>query len=183
MNPSGSISGFVAKAIALAGLRPSSQILDLPSGTGRHALWLADKGYDVTAIDIDEGRIRQCRATSRAYPERGSIQYVVGNANGGVPFALATFDAAIIVHFVSKGLLGRVTPLLRPNGHLIYETFGGQGENWRALPHSCETRDEIAGAFDVVYYRERYVGPSKQSVAVRLLARLKPSPGIDREIS
>src|SRR5436853_489087 len=36
---------------ALAGSRPG-KALDLAAGSGRHARWLADRGWDVTAVDI-----------------------------------------------------------------------------------------------------------------------------------
>jgi cyclopropane fatty-acyl-phospholipid synthase-like methyltransferase len=34
------------------GLRPPAKILDMPCGTGRHSLQLAEEGFQVTAVDI-----------------------------------------------------------------------------------------------------------------------------------
>jgi SAM-dependent methyltransferase len=36
---------------ALSGLRPG-KALDLAAGSGRHSLWLLERGWDVTAVDI-----------------------------------------------------------------------------------------------------------------------------------
>jgi SAM-dependent methyltransferase len=36
---------------ALAGARPG-RALDLAAGSGRHSLWLVERGWDVTAVDI-----------------------------------------------------------------------------------------------------------------------------------
>jgi hypothetical protein len=51
-------SAFKAKGPApelitvLEGLSPG-KALDLAAGSGRHAIWLADRGWEVTAVDID----------------------------------------------------------------------------------------------------------------------------------
>ncbi len=37
---------------ALAGLKPG-KALDLAAGSGRHSRWLAERGWDVTAVDIE----------------------------------------------------------------------------------------------------------------------------------
>ena len=49
----------------LAGLRPG-RALDLAAGEGRNALWLAEQGWDVTAVDfslagLDKGRAAQAQ--------------------------------------------------------------------------------------------------------------------------
>ena len=40
-------------------LQPGSKVLDLGSGEGRNALFLAECGFDVTAVDISEAGIRK----------------------------------------------------------------------------------------------------------------------------
>jgi SAM-dependent methyltransferase len=41
---------------ALAGILPG-KALDLAAGSGRHSLWLAERGWDVTAVDIQIEKI------------------------------------------------------------------------------------------------------------------------------
>jgi SAM-dependent methyltransferase len=41
---------------------PPARLLDVPSGAGRHAVALARKGYEVTAIDLSEDAIRRGRS-------------------------------------------------------------------------------------------------------------------------
>ncbi|HAU83388.1 MAG TPA: SAM-dependent methyltransferase, partial [Betaproteobacteria bacterium] len=38
-------------------LRPSSTVLDLACGSGRHAHYLASRGHDVTALDKSPGAL------------------------------------------------------------------------------------------------------------------------------
>lgn len=45
-----------ALADLLPGVRPG-KALDLAAGSGRHALWLAGRGWEVTAVDIEIGDI------------------------------------------------------------------------------------------------------------------------------
>ena len=83
---------FVASE--LAALRPG-RALDLAAGEGRNSLWLADRGWDVTAVDfslagLDKGRTLQERH------ERGRdlrIDWVHADVlayeSGAVPFDLA----------------------------------------------------------------------------------------------
>lgn len=42
-------------------LPTGSRVLDLGSGEGRNALFLAERGFDVTAVDISEAGIRRQR--------------------------------------------------------------------------------------------------------------------------
>lgn len=44
----------------LRGLAPG-RALDLGCGNGRHALWLAERGWDVTAVDFSTEALRQAR--------------------------------------------------------------------------------------------------------------------------
>jgi SAM-dependent methyltransferase len=46
--------------------RPDPRILDVGCGTGTHAALLADRGYDVTAIDLAPDMVRQAQAKTRA---------------------------------------------------------------------------------------------------------------------
>jgi SAM-dependent methyltransferase len=49
-----------ALASALAGI-PPGKALDLAAGSGRHSLWLAERGWDVTAVDIQITEIPRVR--------------------------------------------------------------------------------------------------------------------------
>jgi SAM-dependent methyltransferase len=92
------------------------------------------------------------------------------DANVDLPFRDHSFDLVLIVHYVHKGLLSRVARLISPGGFLIYETYGGQGENWRTLPVHGELEEELSPNFSIIKRREAPVGP-KNNVNLKLFAK------------
>src|SRR5262245_22666575 len=63
-------------------------VLDLGCGTGRHALWLAEQGANVTAVDFSEGMLDEARRK----PDAERVRFVVHNLHEPLPFAGGTFD-------------------------------------------------------------------------------------------
>lgn len=165
-------SPFVRTVVRAALAKSSLDVLDIPCGFGRHTLFLAQLGHRVTGVDIDAACIK--RATDSSVTHRlDYANFLVGDANEALPFQHASFDLALIVHFAGERLIPSLTPLLRPHGLLAYETFGGQGKNWRELPKPGEVRFSLAPRFELLHYKERPVGPAKEAVAVTVLARLR----------
>lgn len=161
-------SAFVSQATAKLPQTPMS-ILDLGCGYGRHAIWLGSLGHSVTGVDMDETR---ARALARFAREDRSVAALVADATHTLPFRAGSFDLVLVVHFVPPELVKLTTPILRPSGYLIVETFGGNGGNWRTLPPPGRFRAELGGAFDILEYQERLVGPTKsEAVSVKLVAR------------
>ena len=168
--PAGEVSAYLVRSLARIAPSDSLSVLDLACGTGRHAIWLATQGHRVAALDRDDARVTRLQHTSKE--SRASVDAIVGDGAQPLPFRENSFDLVLVVHFVPPSLIQAVTPVIRTGGHLIVETFGGQGGNWRDLPPASHFREALRGAFDLVDYRERAVGPTKNvGVAVKLLAR------------
>ena len=61
---------------------------------------------------------------------------------------------------------------LQKGGYIYLETFGGHGQNFRALPKVGELRNLLGRNTEVQYYKERRTGPpSFNSVCVTLFAQ------------
>jgi SAM-dependent methyltransferase len=112
---------FVAEQ--LAGL-PPGRALDLAAGEGRNSVWLAERGWSVTAVDfsrvgLDKGRTL---AAARGVGD-GRVDWVVADLSEYEP-ARAAFDLVLVAYLqVDAGLRGRVLAgaagALVPGGTLL----------------------------------------------------------------
>ncbi len=154
-------------AVGLAEVDPGAEILDCPTGFGRHAIALAAEGYRVTGLD------RSPTLLAEAERSRGDADWprLVRGDYRELPFADATFDAVLNL-FSSLGYLARdedvgvlreFRRVLRPGGALIMETAHRDGfarftqpfarRTWSQLPDGSlyleeRTPDWSAGTID-----------------------------------
>ena len=106
-----------------AALLPASgEALDVACGRGRHALWLADRGLRVTAVDRNEEAIAALLAAAR---ERALpiAAHVVDLERPGADLGRDVYDVVVGVHYLHRPLFPALVAALRPGGLLIYETF------------------------------------------------------------
>lgn len=163
-----SISRFVESCITDIEIGKGSLVLDMPCGFGRHAQRLAQVGATIIAADIDSKRVY---ATHSLRTPVMAVNAVVADCEARLPFRADIFDAVVIVHYYSSNFLARAFQVLKVGGHIIFETFGAQGQNWRSLPAIGATREILAPNFDVLILEERIVGPLRANAVVRSLAR------------
>jgi SAM-dependent methyltransferase len=91
-------------AAELAGL-PPGRALDLAAGEGRNAVWLAERGWRVTAVDfsrvgLDKGRKL---GAARGIPD-GQVDWVVADLTGYEPESEA-FDLVLIAYLQVEAAL------------------------------------------------------------------------------
>lgn len=92
----------------VSGLTPG-RALDLACGTGRWAHWLAERGWDVMAIDWSDEALAQLRTPKLKLDlEREPL-----------PFADAAFDLVLIIRFMHRPLFDEAERVLKPGGVLI----------------------------------------------------------------
>ena len=99
--------------------RTPGRALDFASGAGRNALYLAEKGYDVTAVDISSSAIELAEQTARGKGLK--IKWVVADLDD---FAIREKYDLILVSFfhVSKNMALSITDALKKGGVLLYES-------------------------------------------------------------
>ena len=106
----GDPSAFVT--VELAPLLPKpGRAIDVAGGMGRHARWLADRGWDVTLADfstvalsgVDDGRVTTVRADLETdlFPE-------------------GPWDLILIVHYLDRELFPTLVPHLAADGLLAF---------------------------------------------------------------
>ena len=97
---------------------PPGRALDLASGTGRNALWLAEHGWDVTAVDGAPAAIETLRGRAR---ENGlKIDAVVADLEKG-EFAIepSRWDLVAMCYYLQRDLFEPAKRGVAPGGLLI----------------------------------------------------------------
>lgn len=117
----------VAELLAEAGgMGPGSRVLEVGVGTGRIALPLARRGVAVHGVDLSRPMLDRLRARRGDEP----VHVALGDATR-LPYAEASFDAAIAVHVFHlipdwRAVLAGLARVLRPGGVLLN---AGEGVN------------------------------------------------------
>ncbi len=98
---------LILNAIARTGITAPAKILDLPCGTGRISLTLAEKGYYIEGVDISKEMLAQAFEKIEGGPYQKQIKLTVGDAES-LAFDDDSFDLT-----VSLRLFGHLPPLVR----------------------------------------------------------------------
>ena len=89
--------------------KPGGDILDLACGAGRHAIFLQEQGYQVTAVDIDTAALEAIQTAS--------INVIRADLEGAAwPFGAEQFDGIVVVNYLWRPLFGELIGSLKPGG-------------------------------------------------------------------
>ncbi len=101
-------------------LLKSGRALDLACGLGSNAVFLAERGYWVDALDTSMHALQRLQKEIR---ERNLTIGPVLTDLDYYPVRSGFYDLVIIFYFFSRSLIGRIISSLKPGGLLIYATF------------------------------------------------------------
>ena len=138
---------------AVRNLTPG-RALDLACGTGRNALWLAEHGWNVTAVDGSPLAIDMLR--SRAAASGATIDLQVADLEeGGFNITPARYDLIVMCYYFERKLIASCKRGLAPGGVIVLIALlmepGKELSTFRLQP------GELAGYFAedaILYYRE-----------------------------
>ncbi len=155
--------------------------IDVGCGTGRNAIYLARRGWQVDAVDVSEVALDHLTETADAesLPIK-RIQADLEDAPHRPPdlFAADRYDLAVMARYTNLPLIDTLKGALRVGGYLIVEehlvteadVVGPRSPQFRVAPGAL--RDAAAG-LDIIAYREGIViDPDGRSAALaQLIAR------------
>lgn len=90
--------------------------LDLAGGIGRHALWLAERSWGVTVVDISEVAIQQLDRKAKHLNLAMSLFALDASEYA---FEAASFDLIVMFYHFDRDICARVISALRPGGFVI----------------------------------------------------------------
>ena len=147
--------------------------LDLAGGAGRHAIWLAQRGWTVRLIDVSEAGVELAR--QNAGPLASHISFVVDDLThfeaSQTQFKMksemktelkseAGFDVVMVFFYLERKIFPEVVKAVRPGGLLLYKTYTEAQTKLPAGPknpaHLLEPGElpRLAAGLRVVHYRE-----------------------------
>ncbi|MGY1487932.1 class I SAM-dependent methyltransferase [Methylobacillus pratensis] len=153
-------------------IKPGGRVLDVASGAGRNAIWLARQGFRVTAVDRDAKAL----ATLKSLAPNVEVQ--IRDLEQGVwPYVDEHFNAVVVCRYLHRPLLPALASSLVPGGVLIYETFMqgheqyGRPSNPDFLLRSNELADTFKPLLRIAAYEEGLLQPPPNpAVLQRLVA-------------
>ncbi len=115
----------ISKETIYSYLQNCKYVLDAGTGSGRFAIYLANKGINVVALDTSKEmlEISQRKAIQQGCESR--IEFIVGDIEN-LPFRDAIFDGIcsiiVLIHFSSKNLaMSEFSRVLKPDGNLVID--------------------------------------------------------------
>lgn len=130
-----------------AGLQPGRAV-DLGSGDGRHARWLATLGWSVAAVDVSAETIAAARDRDTDDGRDGHVEWICADARHWEPEADVELVVIGFVHMDRDELrtvIARAGTWLAPGGHLLY--LGHAAENLRrgvGGPHDPQVLPDLS---------------------------------------
>ena len=159
------------------------KILDIATGSGRNALYLASLEFSVVGIDRDAQALASLEDMARKRElSHLSVHQLDLEANPTVPPELGKeeFDGIIVFFYLFRPIFPKILRALKPGGVLIYETFLIDNHQLHDHPRRkefCLNHNELlflSKGLRVLHYQEGEHEESKEEkrvVTARLVAK------------
>lgn len=151
---------------------PKGSVLDVACGTGRNAVYLAERGFEVTAVDISEVALGRL---AREAQQRGlSIATVQHDLEQNPVLPEGQFDVVLNYLYLHRPLLPAEMAAVRPGGVFVMRTFSrmsGAEESQRQeiTLQPCELQNIFAD-WRTLYYEEGAYTSTKHGSLAGIIA-------------
>jgi len=151
-------------------IAPAGNVLDLACGSGRHARFLAERGYSVEAVDRDEAAVAKLQGVPGINARCADLE------GGPWPYPGCRFAGVVVTNYLWRPLIPFLIAALDKGSILIYETFMlgnerfGKPSNPAFLLRKDELRHLIHKHLEVIAFEQGEISEPKQAVVQRLCA-------------
>jgi SAM-dependent methyltransferase len=147
------------------------EVLDLACGAGRHATFLAARGYAVTAVDRDAALLAVLEGSAGITTMLADLE--------GAPWPLPgrRFSGIVVTNYLHRPLFPALLEAVAAGGVLIYETFAagneryGRPSNPDFLLRPGELLEVVRGRMRVLGYEDVFVTAPQPAMVQRICAR------------
>jgi SAM-dependent methyltransferase len=146
------------------------RVLDVASGNGRHARFLAGRGHPVEAVDRDPAALSSLAGVAGVSTRCADLE------GAPWPYGGESFSGVVVANYLHRPLFPHLLAALAPRGVLIYETFAagneryGRPSNPAFLLQPGELLDVVRGRLRVIAFEDLYVSDPKPAMVQRICA-------------
>ncbi len=96
--------------------------LDLAAGAGRDSVYLAKRGWQVTALDINEDSLQRCQHLAKS--NQVEVTTLQQDLEGSSPeLNDLSADLVLVMRYLHRPLFPVIDQMIRPGGAIIVSTF------------------------------------------------------------
>lgn len=164
---------------ALPFLKPG-KVLDIACGNGRNAIFLAERGFQVTGIDFSAEALAQLEKEAGA--RHLVIETQLSDLETDLRLPVGVFDLVLDFFYLHRPLLPEICKSLKPGGLMVLRTFSRAGP----FPGGPENPDfvlkpgellETFGRWEVLLHEEG-IEPSLKGGSLAGIVARRPADGI-----
>lgn len=152
--------------------------LDLAGGAGRHAIWLARRGWNVKLIDVSDVALQFARQnfSQSPTPTSGKLTCELVDLHSVHDFGKDRFDLVMVFFYLQRALFPALLQALKPGGFLFYKTFTIEQLQFKKGPTDPafllqpNELPKLIAPMQVLLYREQV----KEKAVAELVARKTP---------
>ena len=151
---------------------PPGKALDLACGTGRNALWLADHGWNVTAVDGAPAAIQILQSRAVAAGVMVDAQ-VVDLEKGEYTIGRAAWDLIVMSYYLQRDLFEPAKHGVVPGGivlAIVHITEPGEERTYKRL-RPGELREYFDGWEILHFFEGKPADPAHQRAVAEIVAR------------
>jgi 2-polyprenyl-3-methyl-5-hydroxy-6-metoxy-1,4-benzoquinol methylase len=154
--------------------RAPGRALDVCTGQGRNAVFLAIQGWDVTAIDVSNEGLGVARRNAE---QAGVHVHTVLTSNQAFDLGSAAWDLIVMAYapvpLTDPGYVRQINDALRPGGLIVIESFASDATEDGRTPVDIDPADlrRAFAAFRILHFADTVAMPDWMKTETRL-ARL-----------
>ncbi|MCM3567632.1 bifunctional 2-polyprenyl-6-hydroxyphenol methylase/3-demethylubiquinol 3-O-methyltransferase UbiG [Neobacillus mesonae] len=112
-----------ARLLNLSHYLKGGKALDIACGLGGNSFFLAEKNYQVEAVDLSEAAIHYVQEQARKYQFQIDTKVCDLTKWNKLNWNPSSFDLVVMTYYLDRSLFPKVKDIVKENGYLFMETF------------------------------------------------------------